>query len=80
MERVSKVFECIRQAKLKLKPEKCQLLQREVTFLGHVINEKGISPNPDNVEKLVQMKAPTNVREVRGFIGLGNYCKIFTDS
>lgn len=33
MERVSQVFECIRQAKLKLKPEKCQLLQKEVTFL-----------------------------------------------
>lgn len=65
MERVSQVFECTRQAKLKLKPEKCQLLQKEVTFLGHVINKLGISHNPENVEKLVQMKVPRNVREVR---------------
>lgn len=77
MERVSQVFECIRQAKLKLKPEKCQLLQKEVTFLGHVINELGISPNPENVEKLVQMKVPRNVREVRGFLGLDNYYRKF---
>lgn len=34
-------------------------------FFGHVINELGISPNPENVEKLVQMKVPRNVREVR---------------
>lgn len=39
MERILQVFECIRQAKLKFKPEKCQLLQKEVTVLGHLINE-----------------------------------------
>lgn len=53
------------------------MLQKEVTFLGHVINELGISPNPENVEKLVQMKVPRNVREVRGFLGLDNYYRKF---
>lgn len=69
MERVLQVFECIRQAKLKFKPEKCQLLPKEVTVLGHLINERRISPNPKNVQKLVQMKVYRNVLEVRGFLG-----------
>ena len=64
---------------MKLKLDKCHLLQREVTFLSHVINENGISPNPENVEKLVQMKTPRHVREVRGFLGLGNYYRKLTE-
>lgn len=77
MERVDKVFESLLRANLKLKPEKCQLLQEEVTFLGHVVNKHGISPNPDNVNKLIRMKTPTNVREVRGILGLGSYYRRF---
>ena len=69
MERVDKVFECLLRANLKLKPEKCQLLQEEITILGHVVIKHGISPNPDNVDKLIRMKTPTNDSEVRGISG-----------
>ena len=67
----------MRLAQLKLKPRKCHLLQTEVTFLGHVISGAGILPDPANVEKLAKWPCPRNVREVRAFLGLGNYYRRF---
>lgn len=40
MRRIEDVLDRKKTAGLKLKPEKCELLQKEVCFLGHVINEK----------------------------------------
>ena len=75
--RVEQVLQRIKEAGMKLKPEKCNLLQEEVKFLGHVINEKGVMPNPDNVAKLIQMETHTNLSEVRRMIGLGSYYRRF---
>jgi hypothetical protein len=77
MERVTQVLERIEAARLKLKPEKCQLLQEEVTFLGHVVSADGIRPNPDNVTKILEMPIPTKAKEVRQLLGMGSYYRRF---
>ena len=71
--RLMEVLQRFREAGLKLKPTKCNFFRREVKFLGHVINTDGVLPDPDNVEKIVNWPVPRTVREVRGFLGLGNY-------
>ena len=40
--RLEEVFRRIRTAKLKLRPDKCTILQKEVVFLGHVVSAAGI--------------------------------------
>ncbi len=65
LERLKIVLERISKAKLKLKPEKCELLQSEVTFLGHIVSGNGVRPNPTLVEKIQNWKEPCNVAEVR---------------
>jgi hypothetical protein len=47
-------------AGLKLKPEQCQILKPEVTFLGHVVSEKDIhvQPNPDHKSKMLSCPTP----------------------
>ena len=77
VDRVSEVLARIQGANLKLKPEKCHLLQEEVEFLGHVVNGKGVKPNPMNVSKLVNFPKPTNVHEVRQVLGMGSYYRRF---
>ena len=52
------VFERLRQANLKLNPKKCQLFQREVTFLGHTINEFGIGTSPSKIETIKKNGPP----------------------
>ena len=53
MKRLETVLDRMSKAGLKLKPEKCQLLRKEVTFLGHVVSEKGVQPNLDNIAKIL---------------------------
>ena len=51
MDRVREVLSRIRDAGLKLKPEKCQLLQTTVSFWGFKLSAAGILPNSDNLSK-----------------------------
>lgn len=52
LENLSQVFECIRQADLKLSPQKCTLFKDQVTFLGLVVSADGISTDPANWNQL----------------------------
>ena len=54
IERLELVLERFRQANLKLKPKKCSVFQSEVTFLGYMVLEKGVLPDPSNVAKILQ--------------------------
>lgn len=56
MQRVKEVLDRIKDSGFKLKPDKCQLLQKEVNFLGHTISEDGVKPNFDNVAKLYSVR------------------------
>ena len=48
--RLREVFGRIRDANLKLKPSKCSLMQRSVSFLGHVVSEAGLSMQNEKIE------------------------------
>src|ERR1043166_5224593 len=72
-----KVLSKIRQNQLKLKPEKCEWIKTELKFVGHIVNRKGILPDPENVRKIQEASPPTNVSEVRRFIGMSSYYRNF---
>ena len=44
------VLERIAKAGLRLKTTKCQFAQRQVKYLGHVISEQGIEPDPHKAQ------------------------------
>ena len=46
------VFSRLTQSNPKIKPKKCQLFCTSVLFLGHVLLAKGISANPEKVDKV----------------------------
>ena len=71
------VFQRIRAAGLKLKPQKCRLAKREVSFLGHMVSEQGIRPDTRNVEKVSGWPEPSTEDEMRSFLGLTGYYSRF---
>ena len=77
LETLTEVFECIRAAGLKLKPQKCFIGRKEVTFLGHHVTREGIRPDPTNIEKVLKWPNPTTEVEVKGFLGLCGYYSKF---
>jgi len=77
LERLITVLARLRTARLKLKPQKCACFQKSVSFLGHVISERGIATDPAKIEAVVQWPVPKNVTEMRYFIGLSSYYRRF---
>ena len=43
--KIRQVFDRLRRSNLKLKPEKCEFLRKEVSYLSHVISENGVLPD-----------------------------------
>ena len=58
------VLSRLADAGLKLKREKCKILQPSVTYLGYCIDKSGIHPTKDKVEAIRIVPAPTNVSEL----------------
>ena len=77
IERLGKVFSCLRRHGLKLKPSKCSLLQEEVKYLGHVVSGKGIATDPDKTAQVKDWPTPTNRKELRRFLGFTGYYRRF---
>ena len=71
------VFEWLRSAKLKLKPSKCHLFKNELKFLGHVISDHGIKPDPDKIKAISNMPIPSNVSKLQSFLGMCSYYRKF---
>ena len=73
------VFNRLKQYNLKIKPKKCQFFDTSVLFLGHILLAKGISVNPEKVEKVKTWPVPKNIKEVQSFLGLASYYRRFID-
>ncbi|EFP01211.1 hypothetical protein CRE_24401 [Caenorhabditis remanei] len=50
--------------------EKCSFLMEEIKFLGFIINKQGRRPDPEKVRHIKNMPEPTNVSQVKSFLGL----------
>ena len=71
------VFARLRVHKLKLQPDKCEFLRKEVTYLGHRLTTKGLLPDFDKVHAMKEFPTPTNTCQLKGFLGLSGYYRRF---
>ena len=71
--RLFKVLERLNQAGIKLKMEKCEFGKSKVEYLGHVVSAEGISPSRSKMEAIQNAPDPSNVTELKAFLGLLNY-------
>ena len=72
LHRLWMVFLRLRNAILHLGHKKCTLA-RSVTFLGHLVSEEGLWLDPRLLESIREIQPPTNVTQVRSFLGLVGY-------
>ena len=75
--RLRAMFEKLKQAGLKLKPSKCECFRQELIYLGHVVSKDGIQTDCKKVKAICKWPVPTNMTEVRSFLGFPNYYQRF---
>ena len=63
----------LRTYRLKLQPEKCEFLQKEVNYLGHQITEAWVKPDAQKVVAITSCPTPTSVKELKIFCGMISY-------
>lgn len=73
----NKLANRLRQANLRLQPDKCEFLRKEVSYLGHIIGEKGVQPDPQKVEAVQKFPRPVNEKNIKQFLGLAGYYRRF---
>jgi hypothetical protein len=73
------VLQCLREHKLYGKLSKCSFYQSKIHYLGHVISDEGIVMDLAKVKAIMEWPAPTNVPEVRSFMGLAGYYRQFVE-
>nr|XP_020161515.1 uncharacterized protein LOC109746825 [Aegilops tauschii subsp. strangulata] len=77
LEHVAQVLTILKEKEWKVKMSKCAFAQQEIAYLGHVISAQGVSTDPAKITVVQQYPTPTNVKEVRGFLGLSGYYRKF---
>ena len=72
------VFQAHRMAGLMLQPEKCQLFQNQIEYLGHLVSPEGVSIPPKYTTSVVRdWPYPQTLSEVRAFLGKMSYYRKF---
>lgn len=71
------VFTRLRTCNLKLNAEKCNFLQKKLLYLGHIVSENGVLPDPEKIKVLKMYPTPTNTDEVKRFVAFANYYRKF---
>ena len=73
LEHLQQVFDCLKQAGLKLKPTKCFFGLTEIKLLGYIVNQSGIQTDPAKVEAIAKLAPPIDLKGVRSFLGMAGF-------
>ena len=70
---LSDVLRRFEQYGIKLKPNKCQLLQKPVVFIGRQVSRDGVQVSPGEITRIGNWGVPLCKRDVQSFIGVLNF-------
>lgn len=65
------------KANLKINLEKTEFLKTEIEYLGFIISGKGIRADPKKIQAIQNTQEPTNLKELKSFLGLASYYRRF---
>jgi hypothetical protein len=79
MQHLEEVFKRLKQCNIVIKPSKCKLVRAETVYLGHVVGNGVLKPNPDNLKAIQDTPVPTTLQEIRSFTMMASYYRRFVE-
>lgn len=79
LKHVRQVLQTLHDNQLYAKPSKCEFGKTEIDYVGFLVSNGTIRPNPAKIKTLVEWPVPKTQTEVRAFLGLCNYYRNFVD-
>ncbi|XP_042944520.1 uncharacterized mitochondrial protein AtMg00860-like [Carya illinoinensis] len=77
---VAQTLEILRQRKFFTKASKCVFRRQELEYLGHIITPQGVKVDDKKIAAMLALSRPTNISELRGFLGLTGYYRKFVQN
>lgn len=77
LETLTKVYITLKSAGLTINLEKCKFCRPSLSFLGYVVDKNGLHSNPERVSAVVNYSRPSNVTEIKRFIGMVGWYQRF---
>ena len=67
------VFQQLAKANITINGNKSQFMVKRCDYLGFTISQQGIQPQQKKIQAILELKSPSNKKQLRQFIGLVNY-------
>ncbi|EFN65085.1 Uncharacterized protein F44E2.2 [Camponotus floridanus] len=77
LELLRETFRRLRDARLRLNPEKCRFCVDRLIYLGHVIDREGIRTDPEKIRAVAGWPEPQTVKQIRQFVGMASWYRRF---
>lgn len=76
---IRKIFQVLNKHNLKIQFDKCSFLKKETEFLGHILTDEGMKPNPNKIKCIEDYPLPVSERQLRGLLGMTGYYRKFIE-
>ena len=76
---IKAVLRALLEAKIKLKPTKCEFHQQETKYLGFIVNPEGVRADPVKTSAIDVWQPPKSVKGVQSFLGFCNFYRRFIE-
>lgn len=70
-------LDLLKKHSLFVKASKCDFGKKELEYLGHIVTSEGVKVDGRKIEAMLSWPRPTNITELRGFLGLTGYYRKF---
>ncbi|CAF4624019.1 unnamed protein product, partial [Rotaria socialis] len=74
---LNEILSILAKANFQVNPDKCSIAVQEIDFLSHTINEQFIKPNGNKITAIIDLPAPTTLKEANEFLGKINWYRKF---
>ena len=76
---LTQVLQKLREENFYAKTSKCSFAQNEIEYCGFIVGRGGIRTQPEKIQAVYDWKPPTNVKEIRSFLGLTGFYQRFIE-